>query len=73
VRDQRDLNPVLVQDRHAPRLPEFLSVEEAATLAGVSKGVIYEMTHTGALPCAKFGRLVRIPRQALERLLDGSK
>lgn len=52
-------------------LPEFLRVEEAAEIARVSRSVIYAMCQEGRLHSVKFGRLLRIPREALAALANG--
>ena len=49
-----------------------LSVEEAACLLGISRGLAYEMARTGQLPTIRFGRRLLVPRRALERMLEGS-
>lgn len=58
--------------RTTPRAdwPELLTVDEAAAVLFVSRGLVYEMARTGALGSVKFGRLLRIPRTSIERLLD---
>ncbi len=47
-----------------------LTVEEAAHLLGISRGLAYEQVRLGKLPCLRFGRRVVIPRRAVERLLE---
>lgn len=49
-------------------LPELLRVPEAARWADVSPGVIYARIASGELPAVRFGRLVRIRRDALAAL-----
>lgn len=48
------------------------TVEEAARLLGVSRGVAYESARRGELPAIRLGRRLVIPRQRLEELLGGS-
>ena len=48
-----------------------LTVPEAAKLLRISRGTAYEGVRTGAIPALRFGRTIRIPRCALERMLDG--
>ncbi len=52
--------------------PEMLRVPEVATLADCSEGAVYEAIRSGTLPCVRFGRLVRVPRAAIVRLLGES-
>lgn len=51
-------------------LPELLSVDEAATWLGISRGLVYEMVRSAALPSCRLGRLVRIPRAALAAMVE---
>lgn len=46
-------------------LPELLRVEEVAQWLDIGRGTAYELVRTGALPCVRLGRLVRVPRLAL--------
>lgn len=47
-----------------------LTVEQAATLLGISRGLAYEMVRAGKIPAIRLGRRVVIPQRALERLLE---
>jgi len=46
-----------------------LSVEEAAKLLGISRGLCFQSVKTGAIPSIRFGKRILIPRLALERKL----
>ncbi len=48
-----------------------LSVEEAAELLGISKGLMYEAVRMGQIPHIRIGRRVIIPRLALLKMLEG--
>ncbi|MDA8065906.1 MAG: helix-turn-helix domain-containing protein [Thermaerobacter sp.] len=48
--------------------PEFLRVEEAAAVLRVSRSTVYEAVRRGMIPAVDFGRKLRIPRRALERM-----
>jgi excisionase family DNA binding protein len=48
------------------QLPEMLRPEEAAAVLGVSKGLVYELCRRGDLASVRLGRLLRIPRSAIE-------
>ena len=52
-------------------LPELLRVSECAEWADTSAGAIYEAVRRGDLPSVRLGRLVRIPRAGLARLIEG--
>lgn len=49
-----------------------LSVEEAGRLLGYSRNTAYEAAKTGELPVIRLGRKIRVPKVALQRLLDGA-
>jgi transposase len=56
-------------------LPEFLTVEEAAAVLRIGRTSAYLLTqrwrHTGGesgLPVQRLGRLLRVPRSAIERM-----
>ncbi len=48
-----------------------MSVPEAGRLLGLSRNAAYEAAHRGEIPVLRFGRKLRVPRLALERLLQG--
>lgn len=56
-------------DRATPldALPEFLSPEEFRTYLGLGRATCYELIRRGEIPCIRFGRLIRIPKSALQR------
>lgn len=47
-----------------------LTVTEVATLLRISRGTCYEAIRTGQIPSLRFGRVIRVPRHALEQLLN---
>jgi excisionase family DNA binding protein len=56
-------------------LPEFLTVEEAAAVLRISRTSAYLLTQRwryshgeAGLPVQRLGRLLRVPRSALERM-----
>ncbi len=46
-----------------------LSVDDAAYLLNISRGLAYELVARGVLPAIRLGRRIAIPRIALEELL----
>jgi len=46
-----------------------LTVEEAATLLGISRGLAYEKCRTGEIPTIRIGRRLLVSRVALQRML----
>lgn len=52
--------------------PEYLTAKELATKLNVSQKTVQKWRALGKLPIVKMGRLVRFPRQEIEkRLLTG--
>jgi excisionase family DNA binding protein len=49
--------------------PETYSVPEAGRIVGLGKNASYDAAHRGELPVLRFGRILRVPRAALQRLL----
>src|SRR6266545_1946757 len=53
------------------RLPEVLTVREAAAILRIGRNQLYEAVARGELRALRIGRTIRIPRQALLDLLAG--
>lgn len=51
---------------------QTVSVEEAGRILGYSRNTAYETAKRGELPTIRLGRKIRVPRVALQRLLDGA-
>ena len=47
-----------------------ITVEETAKILSISRGLAYEMVRQGKIPALHFGRVIRVPRHALEQLLN---
>lgn len=60
-------------DRFTPLsdYPQFGRVEEAAAVLSISRGLVYALIRSGQLEAIRLGRLVRIPRSALEKFAAG--
>ena len=54
-------------------LPLTLSVPEAGRRLGLGKNAAYEAARRGELPVLRFGRKLRVPRVAFERMLIEAK
>jgi excisionase family DNA binding protein len=52
-----------------PKMPETYSVPEAGRIVGLGRNASYEAARRGELPVLRFGRILRVPRVALERML----
>lgn len=48
-----------------------MSVEEAAVLLGISRGLAYELVRRGELPSLRLGRRLVVPRRRLLMLIEG--
>jgi excisionase family DNA binding protein len=49
--------------------PETYSVPEAGRIVGLGKNASYDAARRGELPVLRFGRILRVPRASLERML----
>jgi len=47
-----------------------LTIPEVAKLLRIGRGTAYEAVRTGLIPSLHFGRCIRIPRHALELMLN---
>ena len=50
--------------------PRTYKVEEAARLLGIGRNQCYEAVKRGDIPSIRLGKRIRVPRAALDRLLD---
>ncbi len=59
----------------AKGMSALLSVEEAATLLGIDRATCYRAIRNDTLPVPvmRLGGRIRIPRRAIERLLEGAE
>lgn len=46
-------------------LPELVTVEEMGAFLRISRNTAYELVKSGAIRSTRFGRTIRIPKQAL--------
>ena len=60
-------------DGHTAAIVECqtVSVEEAGTIVGVHRNTAYAAAKAGQIPTLRIGRKLRVPKAALQRLLDG--
>jgi excisionase family DNA binding protein len=52
--------------------PATYSVREAGEILGISRNTAYAAVRAGSLPVIKIGGLMKVPRMALEKLLQGA-
>ena len=50
-------------------LPLFLTVPEAARLLRIGRNTAYDLVRSGQIRSLKFGRQLRVPRQAIADLI----
>lgn len=50
-----------------------VTVEEAAQLLGISRGLAYELVRRGELPALRLGRRLVVPRRRLLALIEGDE
>ena len=46
------------------------SVSEVAKVLGIGRSNVYNLLHTGQIPCIKYGKRMLIPRFALMKMLE---
>ena len=47
-----------------------VTVDQAARMLGISRGLAYQMVHDGKLPSLRFGKRLVVPKWAIQRLLQ---
>ena len=51
-------------------LPLVLTMRHIQEITGLSKPKVYELSHTRGFPVVRFGRALRVPREAFLRWLN---
>jgi len=51
-------------------LPLVLTMKHLQAITGLSKPKVYELAHTHGFPVVRFGRAIRVPREAFLRWLE---
>jgi excisionase family DNA binding protein len=51
-------------------LPAVLTLKHVQDVLGISRPKTYELAHTRGFPVVRFGRAIRVPREAFLRWLD---
>jgi excisionase family DNA binding protein len=59
--------------REYPEGTEAVTMKEAARILGIGEYAVYLRIKDGTIPAIRLGKLVRISRKALERILNGEK
>jgi excisionase family DNA binding protein len=47
------------------------TLDETATILGISRAVAYQAARRGEIPTIRFGKRIVVPHKALERMLEG--
>lgn len=67
----RNRNPYLTLDELANEIT--ISVEQAASLLGISRQAAYDAVNRGEIECIRLGRRVRVLAQPLYQMLIGQR
>jgi excisionase family DNA binding protein len=51
-------------------LPAVLTLKHVQDVLGISRPKTYELAHTRGFPAVRFGRAIRVPREAFLRWLE---
>ncbi len=61
-----------VSEANAPSVPgSLMTVEEVAVMLRVGRNAAYDAVRRGDVPSVRIGKLIRIPRAAVMRMLEG--
>lgn len=52
-------------------MPDVMTVPEAAEYLRTTTWHLYKLIREGQLPCARFGKAIRLRRKVLDLMLDG--
>ena len=55
---------------NAKELPELLNMKQVQQLLGISKPMTYALAHRQGFPVVRFGRAIRVQREALLKWLE---
>ncbi len=62
---------IIVIRRDLPGIsPELLDARQTAQLLNIGRNHVYELAHSGGLPCIRLGNRMRFPRTAILRWID---
>jgi excisionase family DNA binding protein len=57
----------ITRDTKWEMLPDFLTPEEARAYLNLGRTTVYDLVRRGELPAVRFGKMLRIPREALKK------
>jgi excisionase family DNA binding protein len=70
---QRDARTFTTSSTGDHALPAVLTVEEAGEFLRIGRSAAYSAVRSGTIPAIRVGKTIRVPRQALERMLAGEE
>jgi excisionase family DNA binding protein len=57
----------ITRDTKWEMLPDYLTPEEARAYLNLGRTTVYDLVRSGELPAVRFGKVLRIPREALKK------
>ena len=57
----------ITRDTKWEMLPDYLTPEEARAYLNLGRTTLYDLVKRGKLPAVRFGKVLRIPREALKK------
>jgi excisionase family DNA binding protein len=54
-------------------LPEVLDIKQVCKVLRIGRSLAYDMIHQKQIPAFRFGRTIRVPKKALEKMLNGGE
>jgi excisionase family DNA binding protein len=57
----------VTRDTKYEMLPDYLTPNEARAYLNLGRSTLYELVKRGELPAVRFGKILRIPREALKK------
>lgn len=52
--------------------PATMSIAEAGKILGLGRNAAYDAAKRGEIPTLRFGKLIRVPRARLMKMLEGA-
>ena len=57
----------ITRDTKWEMLPDYLTPAEARAYLNLGRSTLYDLVRRGELPAVRFGKVLRIPREALKK------
>ena len=62
----RDVQDRITRDTKREMLPDYLTPAEARAYLNLGRSTFYDLVRRGELPAVRFGKVLRIPSEALK-------